>query len=108
MNAIFKPFLRKFVLVFFDDILIYSENANEHVNHIGLILSILRKHEQYANRKKCSFSQSKIEYLGHVISGEGVEVDPEKIKSIADWPKPTNIREVKGFLGLTGYYIRFV
>ncbi|KAL0533703.1 hypothetical protein IC582_027744 [Cucumis melo] len=108
MNAIFKPFLRKLVLVFFDDILVYSKNENDHLVHLGKVLSILRKHKLYANRKKCSFAQHKIEYLGHVISGEGVEVDPEKIKSIVEWPVPTNIKEVRGFLGLTGYYRRFV
>ncbi|KAL0561485.1 hypothetical protein IC582_001913 [Cucumis melo] len=85
MNNIFRPFLRKFVLVFFDDILIYSKNEKDHVEHI-----------------------EKIEYLRHIISGEGVEVDSEKIKAVADCPCPTNIREVRGFLGLTGYYRRFV
>ncbi|KAL0550402.1 hypothetical protein IC582_014912 [Cucumis melo] len=108
MNAIFKPHLRKFLLVFFSDILIYSKNVDEHVNHMELVFSTLRKHELYANRKKCSFAQSKVEYLGHVISGEGAEVDLEKIKSIVEWPKPTNIREVRGLLGLTGYYRWFV
>ncbi|KAL0560208.1 hypothetical protein IC582_000608 [Cucumis melo] len=103
MNAVFKPYLRKFVLVFFDDILVYSKNEADHVKYMGVVLSVLRKHELYANKKKCNFAQHKIEYLGHVISGEGVEVDPKKIKSVADWPKPTNIREVRGFLGLTGY-----
>ena len=70
-------------------LLIYSKNADEHVKHMELVFSILRKHELYANRKKCNFARSKIEYLGHAISGEGVEVDPKKIKFIADWPKST-------------------
>ncbi|KAA0067574.1 Ty3/gypsy retrotransposon protein [Cucumis melo var. makuwa] len=108
VNTIFKPFLRKFVLVFFDDILIYSKNEADHVLHMGKVLSILRQHELYANQKKCNFAQKKIEYLGHVISGEGVAVDPEKIKAITNWPQPTNIKEIRGFLGLTGYYRRFV
>ncbi|KAL0539683.1 hypothetical protein IC582_023899 [Cucumis melo] len=94
MNVIFKPHLRKFVLVFFDNILIYSKNVEERVKHVELVFSILRKHEMYANRKKYNFAQSKIEYLGHVISGEGLEVDPKEIESIAEWPKPTNIRGV--------------
>ena len=76
--------------------------------HMGKVLSILRKHELYANQKKCSFAQHKIEYLGHVILGEGVEVDLEKIKPIAEWLKPTNNKEVRGFLGLIGYCRRFV
>ncbi|KAL0537584.1 hypothetical protein IC582_026565 [Cucumis melo] len=108
MNNVFKPYLRKFVLVFFDDILIYNKNEEEHMSHLGIVFSALREHTLYANRKKCSFAQSRIEYLGHIISGGGVEVDPEKIRSIANWPVPKNAREIRGFLGLTGYYRRFV
>ncbi|KAL4026029.1 hypothetical protein IC575_014436 [Cucumis melo] len=78
------------------------------MEHMTKVLSVLREHELYANKKKCSFAQQKVEYLGHIISGEGVEVDPEKIKSITKWPKRTNIKEVRGFLGLTGYYRLFV
>ena len=93
MNTIFKPYLRKFVLVFFDDILVYRKNEKEHVSHMEKVLSTLRDHALYANKKKCSFAQLKIEY--QVISGEGVVVDPEKIKSIADLPvQPRNVREV--------------
>ncbi|KAL4033568.1 hypothetical protein IC575_006666 [Cucumis melo] len=94
MNTIFKPYLRKFVLVFFDDILIYNKDERDHVGHIEKVFLTLRRHALYANKKKCSFAQLKIEYLGHVISREGVEVDPDKIKAIADWPCPTNIREI--------------
>ncbi|KAA0042009.1 Transposon Ty3-I Gag-Pol polyprotein [Cucumis melo var. makuwa] len=107
MNTIFKPYQRKFVLVFFDDILVYSKNEKKHVNHLEKVLSTLRDHALYVNRKNCSFARLKIEYLGHIISG-GVEVDLEKVRSIADWPVPTNVREVRGFLGLSGYYRRFV
>ena len=103
MNSIFKPFLQKFILVFFDDILIYSENLENHLKHIGLTLEILRKNELYANQKKCSFAQERIDYLGHIISGQEVEVNPEKIRAIREWPIPSNIREVRGLLGLTCY-----
>ncbi|KAL4018391.1 hypothetical protein IC575_021986 [Cucumis melo] len=108
MNLIFKPYLKRFDLVFFDDILIYSRDIDDHLKHIEIVLTALRKHELFANRKKCSFGKAKVEYLGHLISEKGVEVDSDKIRSIAEWPKPANIRETRGFLGLTGYYRRFV
>ncbi|KAL0534461.1 hypothetical protein IC582_028752 [Cucumis melo] len=106
MNSIFKPYLRSSVLVFFDDILIYSRNIEDHLKHIEVVLTVLRKHELLANRKKRSFGKARVEYLGHLISEKGVKVDPNKIKSIAEWPKPANIRETRGFLGLT--HQRFV
>lgn len=96
------------MLVFFDDILIYSKSLKEHLKHPKIVLTMLREHELYENKKKCSFAKSRVEYLGHVISRKGVEVDPEKIRSIVEWPSPTNVKEVRGFLGLTGYYRRFV
>ena len=108
INTIFRSYLRKFVLVFFDDILVYSRGMEEHCQHNELVLEILRDHRLFAKRKKCSFAYPKVEYLGHILTGEGVEVDHEKIRSIKQWPIPTNVREVRGFLGLTGYYQRFV
>ena len=81
---------------------------DENLQPLEWVLEVLRENKLYANMHKCRFAKMKVEYLGHIISGKGVEVDPEKIRSIKEWPVPTNVREVRGFLGLTGYYRRFV
>ena len=108
MNQLFQPFLRKFVLVFLDDILIYSANMVDHLEHIQQVFGVLRKNQLYLKALKCSFAQSSIEYLGHIISDAGVATDPAKTKDMLAWPVPTTMTELRGFLGLTGYYRRFV
>lgn len=108
MNDIFRPFLRKFVLVFFDDILVYSRSETEHQQHLGCVLETLGRHQLFVNRKKCAFGQTVVDYLGHVVSANGVQVEQEKVQAILEWPSPKNVKELRGFLGLTGYYRKFV
>jgi len=108
MNELFHPHLRKYVLVFFDDILIYSKTWKEHLKHLETVLSILEENEFYAKKSKCTFGKEEVEYLGHIISREGVKVDSKKIQAIKEWPKPKNVSKLRGFLGLAGYYRRFV
>jgi hypothetical protein len=104
MNGVFYEYLDTFVQVFIDDILIYSRMTEEHDEHLRLILHCLREHKLYGKLSKCSFYQSRIHYLGHVISGEGITVDPTKVEAIMEWPAPTNVTEVSSFMGLEGYY----
>lgn len=108
MNEVFRAMLRRFVLVFFDDILVYSHDWPSHLQHLSTVLRILRDQKLVVNRKKCAFAQCSIEYLGHVVSQQGVTMDPAKIASIINWPTPKNVKGVRGFLGLTGYYRKFV
>ena len=108
MNHILQPFLRRFVLVFLDDILIYSPTMEDHIHHIDLVFEQLRKNQFYVKDSKCSFAQSSLEYLGHIISDKGVSTDQSKIADMLKWPVPTDFTELRGFLGLTGYYRRFV
>ncbi|GAB2295851.1 hypothetical protein Dimus_038383 [Dionaea muscipula] len=108
MNEFFKPYLRHFILVFFDDILVYSPSAQTHEHHLNTTLQILRTNRLYAKLFKCSFGQEEVEYLGHIIDGDGVRTNPQKIEAMKDWPKPKNVKELRGFLGLTGYYRKFI
>jgi hypothetical protein len=108
MNDIFGDYLRKFILVFFDDILIYSENMSDHLQHLSIALSLLRQFQLYAKMSKCVFGVSQVEYLGHVISAQGVSTDPTKISAIAEWATPKSVTQLRSFLGLAGYYRRFI
>jgi hypothetical protein len=108
MNGVFREYLDKFVQVFIDDILIYSRMTEEHNEHLRLVLQCLREHKLYGKLSKCSFYQSRIQYLGNVISGEGIAVDLDKVEAIMEWPAPMNVTEVRSFMGLSGYYRWFV
>lgn len=107
-NSIFAGYIRKFVLVFMDDILVYNKSLAEYLQHLKVVFEILWQNQFYAKLSKCQFAAPKLEYLGHIISQQGVATDPTKTEAMLAWPTPTNLTELRGFLGLTGYYRKFV
>ncbi|KAK9094549.1 hypothetical protein Scep_026018 [Stephania cephalantha] len=108
MHRVLRPYLDRYVIVFSNDILIYSKTRVEHERHRIYILSTLREHILYAKFSKCAFWLSEVKFLGHVISGQGISVDGDKIRAIIDWKTPESVSDIQSFLGLTGYYRRFV
>jgi hypothetical protein len=108
MNEVLQPFLRRFVLVFFDDILIYNTSWSEHLWHDHLVFEKLQDHHLYLKRSKCFFGEWCVGYLGHVISVDGVAMDEEKVQAVLSWRVPSSVRAVQAFLGLAGYYQRFI
>ena len=108
MNNIFMEFLDKFVVVFIDDILVYSKNEEEHEGHLRQILEKLREHKLYAKFSKCEFWLITVGFLGHVVSADGIAVDPAKVSAVTDWESPKSAKDIRSFLGLAGYYRRFI
>jgi hypothetical protein len=108
MNGVFWEYLDKFVIVFLDDMLVYSKSKEEHEHHLRMVLQMLREHQLYAKLRNCSFYQNQIHYLGHIIYEEGIAMDPEKIEAIRGWTTPNNLIEVRSFMGVVGYYRRFI
>jgi hypothetical protein len=108
MNRVFHEYLDCFVIVFIDDILVYSKSLEEHEDHLRIVLQILRHKKLYAKLKKCEFWLNQVVFLGHVVSKDGIIVDPSKIEAVVNWDRPTNVSEVRSFLGLASYYRSFV
>ncbi|GJY73104.1 putative nucleotidyltransferase, ribonuclease H [Tanacetum coccineum] len=108
MNRVCKPYLDKFVIVFIDDILVYSKSKDEHEVHLRLVLELLKKEELYAKFSKCEFWLQEVQFLGHVVNQNGIHMDPSKIEAVKNWKAPTTPSEIRSFLGLAGYYRRFI
>ena len=108
MNKVFMKFMDKFVVVFIDDILVYSKTPEEHAEHLRIVLGELRKHQLYAKFSKCEFWLRQVGFLGHVLTQDGIAVDPEKVKAVLDWKSPASVTDIRSFLGMAGYYRRFI
>src|SRR4051812_7242750 len=108
MDSIFMKYLDKFVVVYLDDILIYSKNEEEHAEHLRMVLMKLREHRLYAMFSKCEFCLPEVTYLGHVITAKGIDVNPESVQAVLDWTPPESVKQVRRFLGLASYCRRFV
>jgi len=108
MNSVFMPEFDKFVVVFINDILIYSKNEVDHAEHLRIVLSRLREHKLYAKFSKCEFWLKKGPFLGHILSKDGISIDPSKVQEVMDLKAPTSVHDVRSFLGLAGYYRHFI
>ena len=108
MHRVFQPYLDHFVVVFVDDIWIYSKSEEEHERHLRIALQVLRNHQLYAKFSKCEFWLTEVKFLGHVVLASGVLVDPEKVEAVMNWERPKSVFKTRSFLGFTGYYRRFI
>ena len=107
INRVFKPYLDQFVVVFIDDILVYSKSREEHERHLSIVLQTLRNKQLYAKLKKCEFWLDKVSFLGHVVTKDGISIDPGKV-DVSNWRRPNTVIEIRSFLGLAGYYRQFI
>ncbi|KAK8702739.1 hypothetical protein V6N13_021080 [Hibiscus sabdariffa] len=108
MNQVFHDYLDKFVVIYLDDIMIYSSSLREHEEHLRLVMDRLRENQLFVKKEKCEFAQKQDRFLGHVVGQGRIQMDDEKIKAVQDWPVPSNVSELRSFLGLANYYRRFV
>ena len=108
MNEVLGDVIGKFVLVYLDDLVIFSKNAEGHVEHVRIVLGLLRRHKLYAKLAKCTFMQSELKFLGHIVGAQGLQVDPKKVAIVQDWPVPTGVALLRSFLGLANYFRKFV
>jgi hypothetical protein len=108
MNEVFMEELDKFVVVFIDDILIYCKSQEDHDRHLWIVLGRLRAHQLYAKFSKCEFWLEKIAFLRHILTAKGIEVDPSKVEAVPKWKQSTNVSEIRSFMGMAGYYRRFI
>ncbi|XP_060194943.1 uncharacterized mitochondrial protein AtMg00860-like [Lycium barbarum] len=108
MNHVFKPYLDCFIIVFIDDILVYSKSRDDHANHLRITLTTLEQNELYEKFSKCEYWLNSVAFLRHVVSGGGIKVDPQTISAVKDWPRPMSVTDIHIFLGLANYYRKFV
>jgi hypothetical protein len=108
MNDVLRPFLDDFVIVYLDDILIFSKSREEHIEHVKKVLDVLRKEQLFLKLSKCEFGKTSLIYLGHIVGGGELKIDPSKVKVILEWSRPSNVTEVRSFLGAAQYWRKFI
>ena len=108
INRIFKEYIDKFVIIFIDDILVYSKDEDKHKEHLRIILQTLREHQLFAKFSKCDFWSREVKFLGHVVTTEGIAVDPYKVEAVINWQRPKSVFDICSFMGLAGYYRQFI